>query len=245
MSETAAVIANGVDKWLRDEVQESHDGRNRFLDDFAATRASYLTGTTAYDLDIAKIASHYGRFKLVAEGVASLSSKPNERGEYAIAKAIHHALMFVSGGFRTQAFLEASSQDEYEHNRFSRLHEFNGATSIDLTTGIGELLVEASGISTAQELKEYSLDHNENIYAERPKMYQWFSDNPERAYHALSPNDLPVEIAVETQKRGLAIALGHIAFFGNRLEAGLAGVPFLEPKSISDVSPHPIYPLAA
>jgi hypothetical protein len=243
MKELTSAVSSGIDWWLREEVKESHQGRNRFLDDFDGMRASYLTGSEGYDMDVAKATGHYDRFRVLAESVRPTDS-PDENDKYKIGKVIHHALMFVSGGFRMQAFLQARSQTEYEHNRYDRVDEFNGATSVDLPQAVGRLLLESDGITAFNDLKEYNLQHSDDIYKRRLEMYAWFSRNPERAEDALASQDLPIEIALETQQHGLAIAVGQIAFFGRRL-GGVEAVPFLEPKSISDVADTPIYPIVA
>jgi hypothetical protein len=246
MNEQIGKISRGIDIWLRQEVTESGEGRNQSLDSYPDMRQSYMAGEDGYTLDVAKAAGHYGRFKLALGNLDESELQPfSDFYKFAVGKVIHHALMFVSGGFRTQAFLEASSQEEYNQNRFGRLNDYNGAIGINLDDHVGEGLKEIDALATMQGLKALSHAKNDEIYNQHRSIYAWFASHPEKHAAALGHDSDPVQAALAQQRLGLAIAVSHIAFFGNRIEGGFAQVPFLEPKGISDVSRQPIYPLAA
>ena len=74
---------------------------------------------------------------------------------------------------------------------------------------------------------------------------EWFRDNPERTLDQLATIDAPVVLARETQIDSLTIATSHIALMAILHGGDFSQVPFLEAKSISDVSSQPYYPLAA
>ncbi len=244
MNDQVDQIGRGIDLWLRQEVTESNKGRNHFLDSYFDMRQSYILGEDSHNFDVAKTTSHHGRFKIAVENLDE-TQVFTDSYKFAVGKVIHHALMFVSGGFRTQAFLEASSQEQYIQNRFGRLNDYNGAIGLSLNEQIDDVLCKIDAETSMQVLRGSSLAKNDEIYNQHRSIYAWFASHAEKLTTDLSRDSEPVQAALTQQKLGLAIAVSHIAFFGNRIEGGIARVPFLEPKSISDVSRQPIYPLAA
>lgn len=240
------VIVQGIDWWLREEVRESNAGRNVVLDDFSGMRESYLQNSGSNSMDAAKITSHFGRFNLLVNNVDA----EGLQRDFVAGKIIHHALMFVSGGFRTQCFLQAANQAEYEVLRFGRNSEPNGAAgvwikdAVEATLGKDYVATPPQTLNIAQVLEESS-KVNERIFENQLGIYGWLKSHPDHARSGLQEDSYPVELALDSQKAGLVLAISHIAVAASLREGKLSRVPVLEPKSISDVSSQPIYPFAA
>lgn len=241
----AEQITQGVDWWLRAEVRESRDGRNRVLDSFDLARASYARAP--YDIgniDAAKTRNHHARFNLLLEHV-----RPDDLcNDYIAGKIIHHALMFVSGGFRTQSFLQARNQAEYEDLRFGRNKEANGAAGLPIediaAQALGDIAVHEQPDSIDLDaLMEQSRRANDEILLDHYRIYRWFNENPDRETDRIDSNEVPVRAVLDCQRNGLMLAVSHIAMAAESRNGNFERVPFLEPKSITDVSIQPIYPL--
>jgi hypothetical protein len=230
-------ISGAIDQWLRDEVQESHAARNNYLDDYAKFAAAYDTIITDVENDDAKKAkSHYERFTRLMR----LRQDPlNATDDFFIGKIIHHSLMFVSGGFRRECLFLANSQYEYEKLRFGQLEYTNSASSIDLPNAVTLALAQANN---SRDIIRTSVAINEEIYAKQQEADKWMLGNNKRLVD-VEASDLPVTISHEKQVLGINLAVGHIVMVAAERDGDLSRVPFLEAKSISDVSQAPYYPL--
>lgn len=229
-----------IDNWLRQEVIESRDGRNKVLDTYVERRAGFADRTSmAAVADLQKSSGHFTRYNRLLSLVDEATLRDED---YVVAKLIHHSLMFVSGGFRLEATLRAGTQAEYEELRFGGLDKPNGATSGAIDACVSSIFDDELDLQTYVEMNH---ELNEDIRANNLSIYAWFRDNPRRAYDALAVDDEPVEAMQYTQNSGLLLAASHIAIAASLRNSDLSAIPFLEPKSITDTSPTPIYPISA
>lgn len=199
--------------------------------------------------DARKGGGHHFRYNYLLrfieqEGAASL------RHDFTVGKLLHHDLMFTSGAFRAESFLRAANQAQYELLRFGRLGTFNGAVGTDIRTAVASALSmdianPDAALPDLGEFIDFSKGINDSIRNNHLKIYEWFRENPDRLLAPIDEGELPVEITHENQRNSLTLAATHIAVAAALRSDDLSSVPFLEPKSISDVSNEPIYPLAA
>lgn len=168
--------------------------------------------------------------------------------DYVAGKFILYSLMFVSGGFRTQCFLQASSPDQYEDLRFGRNDMVNGATGISIHQVLSEVVdpdrVLINPNNSVDRLLRTSTEANELIFGAHQVIYPWFKANPDRAHAALHQDEEPVQAMLVCQEAGLALAASHILVAASLRDGDLTAVPFLQPKSITDASRTPLYPFA-
>lgn len=165
--------------------------------------------------------------------------EPTLREDFPVGKILHHSLMFVSGGFRTQCFLQAGGKSSYEQLRFGQ----DRVVGIDLAETVAQTLEVRGEHTSAADLVSHSLHVNNEIAQTPQSIYEWFVNNPSYAYEPLEGDEPPVLSMLEVQRLSVGLAASYIAVAAN-LRGGLELVPFLEPKSISDASDTPIYPLA-
>jgi len=242
-------VSEAIDWWLREEVRESNAGRNRILDnsvidEFAKTRRAFMSDGSTNNMDSAKSRGHYDRFRLLFSIVDEGTLGNNDR---LVGKIIHHSLMFVSGGFRSQCFLQAADAAEYAHLRFARNQETNGAAGVNIegiVAGIDRDQLLGSRKQTVATIIATSGRINELIYKAHGDIYDWFAANPTRVLDRLGDDEPPVQAALRCQEAGITLAASHMLVAAWLRTDGLAAVPILEPKSISDAARDPIYPLA-
>lgn len=235
-------VSGVIDQWLRDELVDSKEGRNGFLDNHDSFRESLLLeGNYPLNFDAVKGSAHFSHF----ENLLSLRAS-GIHNEFTLAKITHHALRFVSGGFRANAYLRAWFQEQYENLRFGRKDEPNGAVSIDLASVVEETwdgFIDRSSGNTLGTFIGEARTANQLIFDGLQATYHWMNEN--NAYKsALDEESLPVQITNQRQKLGIGIAVSHIALVTLENGGDLSRVPMLEPKSITDVSPNPHYPFA-
>jgi hypothetical protein len=231
------LIAKGIDWWLREEVLESSQGRNKIRDNYVEVRQSY-SQPEERSSDVAKTGGHYVRFNQL------VAVYPEEYGsDYFIGKVLHHALMFVSGNFRTQCHLQAATQEEYNKLRFGRRKEYNGAAGVDILSAV-HLGIEAFrkfGTHDLQDVVTSSMRLNQDIFDANSEIFRWHTANPGRAMDGLREDEGPVPAVKVCQRLAICLAAGHVRLASQLRDGLLEAVPFLEPKSITDASEQPLY----
>ncbi len=234
-------VAGVVDQWLQDELVASRDGRNSYLDGHEVFRKALTLGNDPNNLDALKNSAHFSRFSnllsLRQEGMIN---------DFTLGKITHHALMFVSGGFRTNSYLLASNQGHYEELRFGRLNLPNGASTIDInstTSLVWEACTESGNEITIEKFTDDANRANQSIYDGIQSMYQWIMEG-NATVDALEEDSLPIVLTHERQRLGLTLAVSHMALITLENHGDLSKIPMLEPKSITDVSPVPHYPFS-
>lgn len=244
MIETSAAvgqITRGIDWWLRAEIAESHAGRNVVLDDYEKTRRNFtMPIDDPSNMSVKKAEGHYMRFRTRLERL----DEDTIRDDGSVGRIIHHALMFVSGGFRKQCMLEAGSVDEYEQHR---LHS-GRAAGIEIGKVVASESFNIGDTASEGDIAQVvanCLFANEVILQGNSFAHDWFAANPHLAAAALDTEEPPVQRMLETQKLGVRIATDFVILAAAFRDGEVADVPVLEPKSISDAAHEPIYPFAA
>lgn len=238
-------ICTGIDSWLRAEISESHRGRNVVLDDYAQARHDFLAPQRTEDnRSYGKMMSHWKRFITLT----NLIDRQSFQNDYLVGKLIHHSLIMVSGGYRTQCFLQTPNAAEYEAFRFGMPYTPNSATTIPINEVVQPVYGQYSTEFDPEQadfgdvISSFQAE-NDAVCAAQRSIYAWFAENPVYAQSDLYESQPPVQAAKEQQRHGLVLAASTIAIAAIMRGGDVSRVPFLEPKSISDVSQMPIYPI--
>ena len=232
----AKKVAGVVDWWLGEEVQNAASGRNSVLDNYNDVRGALASGPSAENVGLqAKADSHFIRYRLklpeYGRGTAD---------RFYLASVHHHALMFTAGGFRRECMLRSADQDEYYGMRAS-----GSGTSLETLGVVKAAFTEVQskrlyGEDAIGDFVAWHLVKNDEVLAAKKAI-------DSRAVPVgvrLGADSDPVAAAREVQRLGIVMAVSSIVMSASLL-GGYDQAPFLEPKSITDVSPQPIYPLAA
>jgi hypothetical protein len=240
MSQTEVVIAKSIDQWLRAEVVESACGPNNIWDNQIHVRGAYGR-PHAENPDALKAEGHHNRFNLLMEQYPDPEFYNND---FFTGKVIHHALMLVSGNFRTQCYMQASGQQGYEALRFERNGEYNGAAGVDILPAVREGIdtFKDFGAENLTDMVVRSLAMNHSIHDTHGQIHRWHAMHPQRAMDSLTTFEEPVIAALKCQELGIQLAAGHISLAAQLRRGDLTRVPILEAKSISRVSKQPVYP---
>ena len=231
-----------LSEWLSQETINSRDGRNRVLDDYAESANYFSAGVdTGASVDINKSRDHHNRFAFLM----GLRIEPYvAQNDFFIGKIIHHSLMFVSGGRRRECLLVANSQEEYEQLRYGTSDNPAPPTGVDMYDVVkSEVKWFEENTPGLEEVIERSKGINDQMLEAQLGSARSMIQNGIRVAD-LAPGDEAVEQTRERQRLGIALAVSHIGLVAHERGQNLARVPFLEPESISDVSPDPYYPFA-
>lgn len=239
MYNTREIVA-GLEGWLNDEIINSHVGRNQILDNWQQLREDIGKNVTdPTNQDSRKYTGHVHRFNILMTAVDADTLATND---FATGKAIHHSLMFVSGGFRKACALRAANQEEYEDMRLRGPQP--------LSTNLRQAIIKAKvgfaedGVSFESLLNRATFLSG-RVLRRHSSMNDWMQINPRELLQPQAVTSVPVEKANDIQSAGIELAGRLILFAAQVRKGGLAAVPILEPKSISDVSKRPIYPFEA
>lgn len=226
-------IATGVDLWLQHELIDSRQGRNAALDSYDQVRAGFLerAGLEAH-MDTGKRNGHFMRYNLLLSAIDEDLLRNND---YTAGKLVHHALMFVSGGFRVQSYLQAANQEEYEAARFGRAGQPNGACSLPITAEVAMAWNHVTDLDLDQYI-DLNRQYNAQIDRNHNKIYAWFQEHPEHGRDALAADDEPVQALLNSQHLGLTLAVSHIALTAGYREIEIDETPVLEARSVTEAS---------
>jgi hypothetical protein len=231
------VIAPVLETWLLHEVQESGTGRNRYIDAFESTGQALsepFSGNRGYCA--VKQTNHYNRYREKAKAYPEAYTD-----EFYTGTLIHHALMLTSGAFRVQCFMQAKDTDEYRQLRFNGQRATGVAMKPTIERALGGLPAELDASNLVASMQAHLLRTNDRIQAQH--MLAYGHKRPPRG--RFSPESEPVQAMLAAQRLSIGLACANIVVAASVRGGSLASVPFLEAKSISDVSSQPYYPFAA
>ena len=231
-------IATVIEDWLRQEVINSDSGRNAILSDFDTRIADfYLPFDAPGNQMAAKAKGHFDRMRVLAEVYRDPSLWVHDG---VTAKLIHHTLMEVSGSFRKQCYFEAATDADYRERRHDQ-----GPAGIDLRAAVERGIAGPHGrISTLDEVIDATLEANHSSLTLMRSLHEWVADSEPNKLPLAAGHAEPIRAMQDVQRLWTGITAAHIVVAAE-LRGGIEQVPFLEAKSITDVSPHPHYPFAA
>ncbi|HEV7453870.1 MAG TPA: hypothetical protein VGO07_01280 [Candidatus Saccharimonadales bacterium] len=226
--------------WLRTETQTSATDHNKVLDDYAAARQELRLPFAEAGISAAKQRSHYSRYQGVLAVLPEVAMDTDRAAERFRGSVVHHALMFVSGGFRLQNMLQARDADAYNRRR-----RYEGrAAGVNIPGLVYEVFGKAEehglrGVDCVERFVDYGNGLNETILAAHGNIYG------QTIYEGVGVTDpsLSVRSARAAQEAGIRLAAGSIIMLANLSGDNYEAVPFLTPQSVTTAGTY--YPLTA
>lgn len=232
-------VARGIRWWLREEARRSRLDHNRVLDNYALARTDYQKAVDdPGNSDMKKAEGHYMRFQFVTRDMGVEDLRKNQ----IIARVVHHALMFVSGGFRTQAFLQSNDQATYELIRFD-MGEATGLYVDEVTAVVQENVERTMASPDVDRVVAKGLVINEDILVAKRAMSAWFAANPAYLHRSLGFHTEPVQKSLEIQRAGIGLTASYVTVAAVVRGGNFGAVPVWQPESITTAaSQPPVYP---
>ncbi len=242
----ATLIASGLSSWLMREVGSSTTGRNHFLDEFDDFRTQLsLPYEAPGNNDAEKNRSHFNRLEEWTTGLSDhyFDMRPEQK-DYAMARQILCAQMYLSGLFRIQCHMQATDQDDYYRRRLEGAH-----TGIDLGAAVADRLPLLFGVNPPKPdggVSSAWLSFNELVGQTLTlnEVQRKFI----KLLHATGVNDVGQEqsptiaAGANLQKAWTGLVVDYIGYVAAE-RGNLRAVPFLEPKSMTE-DPQVYYPFA-
>lgn len=168
--------------------------------------------------------------------------------DYFVGRAIFTPLIEVSGSYRKQCFFEASDSEDYFNRRTNQ-----GPTSIHIPEVVSNEFTSSQIASidamSEDERLDYIIERSAKDFGRGLALHQcihdWAIDHPSQKGQIAAENDEPVLAMQEAQRIYVGLAAGHVLVAASLRDYDLTKVPILEPKSITDASSTPLYPIAA
>jgi hypothetical protein len=247
----AEQIAGAFYDWLWAEFISSGEGRNKYLDakdknpEIAQKKFDDFRGRLSlpYDNDdnwaAHKDRGHQQQRVPMWVDTFEETSGGDPKADFYAAQAMFAPLMTASGSYRAQCYLEASSPADYLFRR-------SLTTSVDIEKAVIERIEERCGkegfseadISFSGLKRTFHVAYKltENYFR---RMSAW-TDYDSDGFHS---NPAAAESMKKSQINHIQLATDCVIMAAKLRRGELEAVPFLEPRSISDVSDNTYYPL--
>lgn len=247
----ATAITSAIEWWLSEEVISSGQTHDAYLDDFQHfDDALHHTSEAARNNQAAKAKSHYERLIMWSENVANEDYDLSDADmDYMLARQLFGVMMLLSGNLRTQALIAASSQEEYAELRSNSSH-----IGLDMHQAIKDRLWWHRAVKEFESPEKEKSNLIQNTLVVNEAAYQWSGGFLyDRSSFESGRKDTETLAAGHVAEQAwLELAVDYICYMDDRNFSlgrssgyeGFAGVPFLEPKSIT-LEPGVIYPLSA
>lgn len=235
-------ISNAFYNWLDYEVASSSMDKNIYLDEYDEAIAGLKGGLdhpTNYTWP--KLQSHLNRLPIWFEGFR-LTNPEDDEFDYQAARLTFAGLMQISGSYRNQCYVQSKDQDDYLNRRTAAIG-FNIYRFVDqriryrlpyysddlaeTNIGIEDLNEQMKAVSKAGEFAVKRL-----------------CKRVEMGYDLQAEDSISALYMEAAQRMWLKFATDSVLLAAKIRDGDLAGVPFLEPKSISaDPPPKVFYPM--
>ncbi|MDB5166230.1 MAG: hypothetical protein JWM37_302 [Candidatus Saccharibacteria bacterium] len=237
-------IADVMTDWLRQEIVNADQGRNSYLSDYRKRRNDLFKPFDDSSNFLARKAkSHYSR---LVQWVAPYKEEGFRRNDTFAAKLIFASMMEIAGSYRKQCIFEAADANDYHQRRYTQPAGINigqlaaaelTTVSLDSVTGMDEQARLDYIIGRTLQVNDDNLQLHKQIHT-------WAIAHPREEGSIATRDGEPVRAMQEAQGHCASLAVAHIVVAASFRDGDYAAVPFLEPKSITDVA-GTIYPLAA
>jgi hypothetical protein len=237
-------VTDVLTQWLEQEIVNADEGRNAYLSDYEDRRNDlFKPFSEPSNFQAQKAKGHYDRF---IQWVAPYKEADLRTSDWFAARITFACLMSVSGSYRKQCFFEAEDEGDYLRQRYE------SPIGIDIGSIVANELdpekVANVGSMGEDERLDYiierSLKTNDESLDLHSLIHTWAIDHKKPEGQLATPEDEPVVAMQEAQKLWTGLAAAHIVVAATLRDNDYARVPFLEPKSITDVT-QVMYPLAA
>lgn len=223
--------------WLTAEFVSSSDPAdvNAPLDNYQAAREGLAGGFDhKTNFTWGKHNGHMARLDIDFEALASAEPKDAGFDKFA-AKLVFDALMEISGTYRNQCYAEAESQEDYMERRRQIIGISIGETVrnrlIDLVPMDGGFAEARISIGTIGKEKDETIDAGTRSIKELVRIMT-DQEDPARGAQEM----------FKAQYVWLKLAVDSLILITKCKDGELAGVPFLEPRSIGEQSGKVWYP---
>lgn len=116
VSQSDVVVAEGVQWWLEKEAGNSTFNQNKGLDELEGLRQ------TLVDKADPKVGGHISRMQKWLEAYPSIEDYTDTQRDELDSKVAFGALMFLSGAYRRQRYIQAQDQDDYYRRKLDWVH---------------------------------------------------------------------------------------------------------------------------
>lgn len=237
-------VTDVLSNWLRQEIVNADEGRNAYLSDYEDRRNDlFKPFSEPSNFQAQKAKGHYHRF---IQWVTPYKEANLRDNDWFAARLTFACLMSVSGSYRKQCFFEAEDENDYHRRRYEQ------PVGIDVGSVVSDELdpVKVAAIAEMSEderldyIVERSLGANNESLGLHSLIHSWAIGHQKPSGQLASPEDEPIVAMQKAQRLWVGLATAHMAVTASLRDGDYSRVPFLEPKSITDVT-EVIYPLAA
>lgn len=234
MSELAPQITDVISNWLYQEAVESSSGLNAVLD-------GYPEQLKNQEFIFLKQEGHYDRMKVwlnTREGCQTQAEK-----DKCAALITFGGLMMVSGSYRRECFVTASSKDDYMDKRiYSRSAENPVGVNVGNITRVRLNRIEQAGGAENLDICELADSAFSSQRANTDRMVEWLR-YPDQ-YPGLTTSKI-ASFARRMQTCWLGFCIESVAISLAERGNNLAAVPMMKPMSISNPDQALEYPFVA
>lgn len=231
-------IAAAFHGWLVSEVETSSEDRNKYLNGFNDWRKGMEYG---YDQQrnwtVGKNVGHLDR--LTTSWWEAYELVPDN--DQVSAKILFSALMFVSGAFRNQCYLQSKTAEEYMERRYDavgvNIHEVVSERIKACLPEDSDFLDAGINMEHLDEKRIAALKIGERAIRRICVRIPYDRDFGQE-------ESWSVETMKLAQRNWIGFAADAVTLAAKIRRGDLTAVPFLEPRNISDNSAVPVYPLA-
>jgi hypothetical protein len=212
------VVGTAVHHWLEVEASNSTFDRNKPLDNLEYGRQSLI------DRDDPKMNGHLSRMNLWL-GEYDKGEMSSSAEEMLSSRLTFGALMFLSGAYRRQRYLQASDQDDYYRRKLEWYHP-------------GGIVIPEHLAQSLRSLADF--DVSEKDIKRQGKNSMDVAEERLEVIYRRAPEDFGIEQsasvdAVRQEQTGWLAFLGTVLTHASRSqETPTLEIPILEPKSISE-----------
>jgi hypothetical protein len=236
-------ITQALTNWLEQEIINADTGRNAYLSDYQDRHDDlYKPFDDPTNLQALKTLGHHNRF---VHWVRPYAEAGFAEDDWFAARITFACLMNISGAYRTQCFLESSNEADYTRRRYEQPSGIDiGAVAADeLRSPETNALSAMDPDIRLAHIIGRSLKTNDRALALHKTVQPWIIDNHKAGSPLVTAQDMPVESMLQVQRLWTGLAVAHIVVAASIRDGDYQKVPFLEPKSITDVT-NVQYPLA-
>lgn len=231
---SSEAITTTFNQWLIDEVATSSIDRNSYLDDYAgALKGLSLGYGDTNNPTYAKHSSHLDRLPIWWEAFSNDPTDDTQTG-----KIIFGALMFVSGAFRKQCYLQAQGTEDYTERRKQAIGiPLRNAVDVRSYTHLPSTGNFRSARITIEQLEERRIGAEKQSDDSLRRMLA----RTAAGYDIGAPDSISVREMKMDQYNWATFAVDCVIFAAKIRKGTLKSVPVLEPVTITD-NPGVYYP---
>jgi hypothetical protein len=237
-------IADVMSQWLSEEIINSDGGRNSILSDYEDRRNDlFKSFDDQSNFQAQKAIGHYNRF---IQWVTPYKENGLKSDDWFTARLSFACLISASGSYRKQCFFESADESDYLRRRYGQPAglDIHSVVEDELSPAKLQTINSMDESERIDYIVERSLRINDENLDLHSLIHDWAISHKKTAGSLASAEDVPVLAMKEAQRLWIGLAAAHVVIAASFRDSDYSRVPFLEPKSITDVT-EIIYPLAS